>query len=184
MLTKIYLALLAISVLMMSFFTFYSWSWLGSIGLPAAAVSGYEYHAGISWPVLWLSATVLLVLSNSILWATGRSWPLWTTLIYFQVFVIVRAFWLDTSLLAFKNNAGLTGDTFTLRPIMAAFLVIIAAAIVFFDQFLVFRLREKTFPKAGVAAPDVETSKAKSNGQNSDSRPDDQESTGKNGRDD
>jgi hypothetical protein len=147
MLTKIYLALLASAVLVMSFFTFYSWSWLGSIGSPAAAVSGYEYHAAISWPVLWLSSAILLVLSNAILWATGRSWPLWATLIYFQFFVIVRAFWLDTSLLTFRNDTGLSNDTFTLRPLMAAFLVIIAGAIVFFDQFLVLRLREKTYPK-------------------------------------
>ena len=100
-------------------------------------------------PLVWLS-DCLAHPCDSILWVTGRSWPLWTTLIYFQIFVIVRAFWLDTSLLAFKNDAGLTDDTFTLRPIMAAFLIIIAAAIVFFDQFLVLRLRAKTYPAAVV----------------------------------
>ena len=161
MLIKIYAALLAVSILVMGFLTFYSWSWLGSIGLPASAVSGYEYHAGISWPILWVSATILLVLANSILWAKGRLWPIWTTLAYFQIFVLLRAFWLDPALLAFKNNAGLTDATFTIRPIMAALLIIIAAAIVFFDQFLVLRLKEKTYSKADLATADDQKSDPK-----------------------
>ena len=48
MLTKIFTVLLTVSILVMAFLTFYSWSWLGSIGAPASAATGYEYHAGIS----------------------------------------------------------------------------------------------------------------------------------------
>ena len=154
MLIKIFIAFLAVSVLVTGFFTFYSWSWLGSIGAPASAVAGYEYHAGISWPILWISAVVLLIIANSILWTKGQQWPLWTTLIYFQIFVIIRSFWLDASLLAFKSNAGLTDATFTIRPILGALLIFIAAAIVFFDQYLVVQLKEKTYPKAEIEAVD------------------------------
>ncbi len=146
MLIKIYIALLTVSVAVMGFFTLYSWSWLGSIGSPAMAVAGYEYHAGLSWPVLWLSASILLILANSILWVTGRLWPMWTTLIYFQLFVVIRAFWLDSSLLAFRNEARLTDETFTIAPIFAAAVIMTAAAIVYFDQFLIIRMKEKTFP--------------------------------------
>ncbi len=146
MLIKIYISLLTLSVAAMGFFTLYSWSWLGSIGSPAGAVAGYEYHAGASWPVLWLSASILLILANSILWVTGRLWPMWTTLLYFQIFVLIRAFWLDPTLLNIKNAAGIADSTFTVAPILAAILIIIAAAIVFFDQFLILRLKEKTYP--------------------------------------
>jgi hypothetical protein len=148
MLIKIYIALLALSILIIGFFTLYSWSWLGSIGSPARAVAGYEYYAGLSWPILWLSASLLLVLANSILWVTGRVWPMWTTLIYFQIFVLLKAFWLDPALLAFQNASGMTNETFTIGPLLAAILIIIAAAIVFFDQFLLIRLKEKTFPES------------------------------------
>ena len=147
MLIKIYIALLALSILIMGFFTFYSWSWLGSIGSPTGAVAGYEYHAAISWPILWLSASVLLILANSILWVTGRVWPMWTTLIYFQIFVLLRAFWLDPALLSFRNSSGMTDQTFTIAPLLAAVMIVVAAAIVFFDQFLIIRLKQKTFPE-------------------------------------
>ncbi|CAN5146514.1 hypothetical protein BH20ACI2_BH20ACI2_04750 [soil metagenome] len=146
MLIKIYLSLLALSMAAMGFFTLYSWSWLGSIGLPAGAIAGYEYHARASWPVLWLSASILLVLANSILWVTGRLWPMWTTLLYFQIFVLIRAFWLDPALLSFKNASGIADSTFTVAPILAAVLIMIAAAIVFFDQFLILRMKDKTYP--------------------------------------
>ncbi len=146
MLTKIYLFLLALSTAAMGFFTLYSWSWLNSIASPAGAVVGYEYHASASWPVLWLSASILLILANSILWVSGRLWPMWTTLLYFQIFVLIRAFWLDPALLSFKNDAGIADSTFTIAPILAAVLIIMAAAIVFFDQFLILRLKEKTYP--------------------------------------
>lgn len=152
MLIKIFLALLAAAIAVMGFFTFYSWSWLGSIGSPASAVSGYEYHSGLSWPFLWLSATILLIIANSVAWTTRKLWPLWTTLIFFQVFVLIRTFWLDRAFSSFKAEAGLADPAITLAPIFAAMLIVIAAAIVFFDQFLVLRLREKTFPEETVSA--------------------------------
>ena len=145
MLSKIYVVLLAISLLLMGFFTWYSWSWLNSIGSPIDTVRGYQYHADLSWPTLWISAIVLLMLANSILWVTGRLWPMWTSLAYFQLFVILRAFWLDPALVSFKSSAGMTDSTFSVAPIMAAILILIAGAIVFFDQFLVLRMREKTY---------------------------------------
>jgi hypothetical protein len=155
MLTKIYLSLLTLSISAMGFFTLYSWSWLSSIGSPAGAVVGYEYHASASWPVLWLSASILLILANSILWVTGRLWPMWTTLLYFQMFVLIRAFWLDPALLNFKNAAGFADSTFTVAPILAAFLIIIAAAIVFFDQFLILRMKEKTYRAMDESEADI-----------------------------
>ncbi len=152
MLNKLFIALLAVSSVVMVFFTFYSWSWLGSIGAPEGAVAGYQYHSGLAWPILWVSASILLIVANSILWTTGRLWPMWTTQLYFQVFVVIRAFWLDPALLSFKNAAGMTDSTFTVGPILAAVLIVLAGAIVFFDQFLVLRLKQKTY---GVDDPEI-----------------------------
>lgn len=152
MLIKIFIGLLAVSVGIMVFFTYYSLSWLGSIGAPSAAAAGYDYHVGISWPLLWLSTIILLLLANSILWLVGKVWPMWVTLFYFQIFIVIRGFWLDPAFLEFRNSAGLDSGTFTIAPILAALLIVISAAIVFFEQFLLIRLKAKTFPEAEVAS--------------------------------
>ncbi|HRI04204.1 MAG TPA: hypothetical protein PLL77_10715 [Pyrinomonadaceae bacterium] len=146
--SKIYLAILAVACLVMAFFTFYSWSWLQSIGLPAAAVAGYEYHSGLAWPVLWIATIALLVLGNAVLWASERAWAMWVTFLYFSVFVIIRYFWLDQAFFQFKKTNGLFDGSFSIAPLMAVILVVIMAAIVFFDQFIVLRLRAKTYPTA------------------------------------
>ena len=157
MLIKIFIGLLAVSIGIMVFFTSYSLSWLGSIGAPSAAAAGYEYHVGLAWPVLWLTTILLLLLSNSILWLAGKVWPMWATLFYFQIFIVVRGFWLDPAFLEFKNAAGMDNSTFTIAPILAALLIVIAAAIVFFDQFLLIRLKAKTYPEPEEpVAPDSE----------------------------
>lgn len=146
--SKIYLAILAIAIVVMAFFTFYSWSWLQSIGLPAAAVAGYEYHSGLAWPVLWITTIALLVFGNAILWASGRAWAMWVTFIYFSAFAVIRYFWLDQAFFQFKKTNGLFDGSFSIAPLMAVILVVLMAAIVFFDQFIVLRLRAKTYPAA------------------------------------
>ncbi|MEQ1921919.1 MAG: hypothetical protein ABL952_05375 [Pyrinomonadaceae bacterium] len=148
MLSKIYLGVLAIAIIAMAFLTFYSWSWLQSIGLPAAAVAGYEYHAGMAWPALWILTIALLVLGNAILWASGRAWAMWVTFIYFSTFAVIRYFWLDQAFFQFNKTNGLFDGSFSIAPLMAVILVVLMAAIVFFDQFIVVRLRAKTYPAA------------------------------------
>ncbi len=155
--SKIYLAILAVAIVVMAFFTFYSWSWLQSIGLPAAAVAGYEYHAELAWPALWILTIALLVLGNAVLWASGRAWAMWITFIYFAAFVIIRYFWLDKAFLGFRTTHGLTDSSFSVAPLMAVILVVLMAAIVFFDQFIVLRLRTKTYPSAEKEASPAES---------------------------
>ncbi len=154
---KIYLGVLAIAVAIMGFFNYYSWSWLQSIGSPEAAIKGYEYHSSLAWLVLWVFAVLLLLLGNSVLWASRKSWALWTTFLYFSVFLIIRNFWLDRAFLDFESrHAGLEG--LSVAPIIAVSLIILAAIIVFFDNFLVTRLRAKTYPPAESVAsgePDI-----------------------------
>lgn len=147
MLNKLYLAVLAVSIAIMAFFTYYSWSWLLSIGVPVAALEGYTYHANLAWVVLWVSSVLLLILANAILWRSGKATAIWFTFLYFAVFVLAWYFWLDQSFFQFKKANGLWDGSFSVGPIFGVILVIIAGVLVFVDQFVVLRLAKKMYPK-------------------------------------
>ena len=144
--SKLYLAVLALSLAAMGFFTFYSWSWLQSKGNPADAVAAYQYHSGLSWTVLLLSAAALLILGNAVLWAGGRAWAMWLTFLYFASFVVTTYFWLGEAFFHFKKDRGLFDGSFSVGPIFAVILIAIAAIFVFLDQFLIVRLNKKMYP--------------------------------------
>jgi len=159
--SKIYLAALAVSIAVMAFFTYYSWSWLQSIGLPAAVAAGFEYHSAIAWPVLWISAVALLLLGNAVLWTTGRSWAMWVTFVYFAAMIVIRFFWLNATFLQFQKEKGLAEGGISVGPLLAVILIALMAAIVFFDQFIVPRLRLKTLPWKTEEAPQPAETAAK-----------------------
>jgi len=73
---------------------------------------------------------------------------MWVTFIYFSAFAVIRYFWLDQAFFQFRKTHGLFDGSFSIAPLMAVILVVIMAAIVFFDQFIVLRLRAKTYPEA------------------------------------
>jgi len=146
MLNKIYLALLAAAFFVMAFFAFYSWSWLQSIGSPLAVVENFNFHSELSWIFLWISAVVLLVVGNAILWIHRKSWAMWITCVYFALFVLIKYLWLDQAFFAFKRTNNLLEGGFNFGPFSAIFLCLIAVGIVFFDQFIVSRLAEKMHP--------------------------------------
>ena len=155
--SKLYLAFLAIAVVVMAFFTFYSWSWLQSIGLPAAAVEGYEYHSGLSWVFLWLSSIILLLLGNVILWLTRSAWSMWATLIYFAVFMLLTYFWLGEAAFNFKKQAGFGTGSFSLGPVLGVIFVVGAAVFIFLDQFMVVQLQRKMYPPVVEAESETES---------------------------
>ena len=140
---KIYFAVLAVAVLAMCFFIFYANSWFGSIGSPKDAIEGYYFYSGLGSTFLWISSALLLILANVILWNTRRGWALWTTFVYFAVFVVLRTFWLEKARYNFENS-----DSLFFTPIIGVILIIIAGAIVFFSQFLNLRMNEKMYPPA------------------------------------
>jgi hypothetical protein len=144
---KIYLIALAVFLCLMAFLTFYSWSWLGSIGSPSAVVENYNYYSGLTWTFLWISSLILLILGNVLLWKAGRAWALWTTLFYFAAFVIVRYFWLDRSFSQYKISANLEQDGFSVAPLFGALICAVAAIIIFFNQYLIKRLHDKMYPQ-------------------------------------
>lgn len=156
MFTKIYLAALGLSLAVMAFFTYYSWSWLQSIGQPAAAVAGYEYHANLAWITLWITSATLLILGNAVLWTTRSAWAIWLTFIFFGIFVVARFFGLEFAFIEFQMRTESAGIG-ALGPFLAVLLIVIMAAIVFCDQFIVIRLRARTYPEAEKPAPEAQT---------------------------
>ena len=143
--SKLYLAALGFSLVVMAFFTYYSWSWLQSIGRPSVAVAGFEYHSGLAWTTLWISSFILLILGNAILWTIRRAWAMWATFVYFAVMIASKFFWLDRAYFQFKTDNGLLADGFSTGSFFAVIIIAIMAAIVFFDQFILVRLHGKMY---------------------------------------
>ncbi len=164
MFSKIYLGFLAVSVTLMVFFIYYSWTWLASIGAPTAAVEGYGFHSGFTVTTLCVSSVVLLLLANAVLWSTRTAWAMWTTAIYFSVFVLLKFFWLDQVLAQFKKTNALSESSFSVGPVLAVVFVIIAVVVVFLNQFIAVKLNRAMYaPDATevVAEPETESSPIK-----------------------
>ncbi len=142
---KIYTAVLGISFVLMAGLTFYSYTWLQSIGAPVNVVQNYDYYSNIGWIFLWISSIILLILANVILWSTKNVWAMWATFLYFALFMLIRALWLDQSFFNYQQQNGLTNRAFFLGAFSAILFCVLAAIIVFFNQFIVKRMRDKMF---------------------------------------
>lgn len=145
--TKIFLGTLLFGLVPMLFLTFYTNSWLKSIGAPSDAAAGFEYYANISWNFLWISTLILFTLGNILLWKTRKAWALWATFAYFTIFIFVKYFWLDVAFADFKKinrftDSGIAGSVFA-----GVFYSLFFAIIVFFNQFIILRLSEKMHPE-------------------------------------
>ncbi len=153
--SKLYLAILGLSIAAMAFFTYYSWSWLQSIGQPAAAVVGYEYNSGVACTALIISGVLLLLLANGVLWATKRAWAMWATFVYVGIFVIIRYFWLGEAFFRFKKDNRMSDGSFSLGPVMGVILVVALGVVVFANQFASVRLNRKMYPP--IASVEIES---------------------------
>lgn len=140
---KIYTAVLGISFVLLAGLTYYSYTWLQSIGAPKNVVANYDYYSNIGWTFLWVSSIVLLILANVVLWTTHSAWAMWTTLLYFALFVLIQTLWLDQSALNYKQMNGLGSERFLLGAFSGILLCVLAAVIVFFNQFIVKRMHDK-----------------------------------------
>lgn len=141
MLNKIYLAMLALAVLVTGFFVFYSYSWLQSIGSPAIAAENARYFSGIFWPVLVVSFIDLLVVANYLLWKNGRAWYLWAAFAYFAVFMLLQTLWLAPAIGAFEEANRLAENGFSLTPLVGVLNVLVVGIAVYCDQYIVNRFR-------------------------------------------
>lgn len=145
MLSKIYLALLATTVLVMSALTYFSYSWLKSIGDPAYAIQNYQTYSGISWSALWILFIGLLVFANIVLWKDRKGWALWLSFLFFSGFVVIQMFFVDQAFFNFQKENNFTEKSYFLTPILGVLICAVAAIGIFFNQFLVIRMREKMF---------------------------------------
>ena len=143
MFSKIYLALFAIAVLVMSVLTYFSYSWLQSISDPASVVQSFQTYSGLSWSALWISFVALLVFANVLLWKDRRAWALWLSLLFFAGFIVAQMFVVDQAYFTFQKENNLTEKTYFLTPILGVAICGIAAIGIFFNQFLVTRMRDK-----------------------------------------
>lgn len=164
---RIYLVSLAVFVATMTFFSYYSWTWLKSIGEPPAAVEGYLYHSGISWMFFWISSIALLIIANFVLGKYRRSWAMWVTFVYFAVFVIIRYVVLEQAFFQFKKSNGLWEGGFSLAPVAAVVFCTVAAVVVYANQFVGVRLRKRMFPDKVEATDTLEYSDTSREGEES-----------------
>ena len=154
--SKIYLAVLGVSLAVMAFFTFYTWSWLQSRGNPLDAVAGFEYHSNLSWVALWLNALILLLVANGVLWASKRAWAMWTTFVYLAIFLVVRYFWLGEAFFRYKKTNNMFDGSFSLGPVLGVILIVVAGVIIFANQFISVRLYRKMYQPVVVEDPEIE----------------------------
>ncbi|MBE7516214.1 MAG: hypothetical protein HS105_06365 [Chloracidobacterium sp.] len=141
---KLYIILLALAAIISSFFTYYAWSWLQSIGAPAAASEGFAYHAELAVGFLWAAVVILLAAGNAVLWRSGRSWAVWLSLAYFIIAFGALSFWLAPAYSQFLSDHNVTSASSITGPLFGVILIILMAIVVFFEQFIVVRLRAKT----------------------------------------
>ncbi len=92
---------------------------------------------------LWISSIVLLVLANVVLWTTRNAWAMWATFLYFAFFILFQTLMLDKSFFSYKQQNGLTDRAFSLTIFSGVVFSFLAAVIVFFNQFLIKRMRDK-----------------------------------------
>ena len=145
---KIYLVILAVAISAMGVLLYLPFSWLQSIGAPATVRDNYFYYSNIGWTFLLISSLILLVAGNVVLWKTRRSWAIWTTLLYYVFFTILHTFWLQQAYFQYQKANNLATEAISFAPFVGVILIVLAAIIVFFNQYLVKRLLNKTYPLA------------------------------------
>lgn len=148
---KIYSILLALATLAMIVLMYLPYSWLQSITAPRDVAEYYRYYSNISWVFLLVSALLLLIVGNVLLWLTRRSWAVWATFVYFAVFMVAQTFWLENSFFRYKQANNLEVGVISWSPVTGVILIALGAIIVFFNQYLIKRLRTATAPTESFA---------------------------------
>lgn len=143
---KIYFLLLAASIVVMIAIAYLAFSQLQSIGFaPVEIAASFGTYAGSYWGFLAISFLILLTVGNVILWLYRASWALWASLAFFAVFTLLKSFWLDKSLFDYEARNSLPADTTFASYFVGVLLCAAVGAGVFFNHFLVLRMRDKIY---------------------------------------
>lgn len=140
MANRIYLFLAAIAVLVMAVISYLAYSWLGSIGSPAAAAVNFAYYSDIYWWFLWIATAILVAAACFSLARTGSSWALWATFGFFAAFVVIRYFFLENALSQFMATNNIARDGLSWAPVSGTALVLAGAAVTVLLNVIVGRL--------------------------------------------
>jgi hypothetical protein len=142
--TKIYLILFAVALLAMSVLTYLSYAQLQSIGFAPSIIAGnFLSYAGTYWTGFWIFSLALLILANIVLWLDRRAWALWLTFLFFSMFVLIRTWWLNELYVNYAKQNNLTAETIPAYGILGVLFCIVFAVGIFFNQFLVLRMRDR-----------------------------------------
>lgn len=143
---KIYSLLLAVSIVVVGVVAYLAYKQLQSIGFaPAQIVASFDTYSSAYWGFLGVSFAVLLAVGNVILWKSRTAWALWTSLAFFVVFVLLRSFWLGRVLFDYETVNGLQHSSPFISYFAGVLLCAAAAAVVYFNHFLVLRMRDKIY---------------------------------------
>lgn len=143
---KIYSLLLVVSVVVMSVVAYLTYSQLQSIGFaPSVIVASFNTYSSAYWGFLGVSFIILLTISNIILWKFRTSWALWTSLAFFAVFVLLKSFWLGKELFDYETRSAVSHSSPFVTYFLGVLLCAATAAAVFFNHFLVLRMRDKIY---------------------------------------
>jgi uncharacterized membrane protein len=142
--TKIFLILFAVAVAAMLVLTYLSHAQLQSIGFaPRDIAAGFLSYAGTYWTALWIFSLALLILANVVLWLNRRAWALWLAFLFFSAFVLIRTWWLNEIYVTYTKDNNLPAESLFGYGILGVLLCIAAAVGIFFNQFLVLRMRDR-----------------------------------------
>ncbi len=153
---KIFIGTIAFFSILVSFFTYYSWSWLQSIGSPPAAIEGYAYNSSLGWTSFWIGTIILLIIANIVLLKTEKAWALWATFGFFALFVIAKYFWVGLTAIEFERENSLPVSGSILGPFLAVILCLIFGAFVYADQLLAVKLLRRIYPSPDIEEPSPE----------------------------
>lgn len=146
MLNKIFLLALAIGSIIMCALTYLVYSQLKHIGFASTQIAAdYKIYENYFLEFLWFSSAVFLILGNIILWSKRKSWGVWATLLYFGLFFLLQGWWLGNEFYAYKVANNLPVGGFYGGGLFSTIIVVVAAVGIFFDQFLVLRLRDRLY---------------------------------------
>jgi hypothetical protein len=141
---KIYLGLLSVAIITMGVMTFWCYNWLGSVDKPETVAANFVNSQSLYQTMLWITSAVLMIVANVLLWTKRSSWALWVTFVFFATFIVVQTWWLNSLSNAYLKANGMESG-FVGMGIVGIILCIITAVGVFFNQFIVFRMRDKMF---------------------------------------
>lgn len=158
---KVYLLAAAVTALVMAVLVYFAYNELQTIGFaPKTVVENFQYYESMYHQFLWMSSLILLILGNVVLWKMRKSWALWTTLLYFAAFVLLDTWWLGGLFSEYKKSNFPAGESFSFTGIVGAILCVAAALVIFFNQFIVQRMRDRVSsapPSPASAAPVSDT---------------------------